>query len=181
MAVIPVANIYYLLCYAWDEFAPRQMDRYAAEDFPDTLHLFARQLVVGINALHRQGFETGYIPQEESTSTPRGRILMAQSIRAMTMQPKRVYCAFDEMSADIRSNQVLKATLSRLLGEETLEIPIRRELRRTIGLLANVSVIELSARVFHAVRVHQNNRLYSFLLTISSFLFECMEAKDRAG
>jgi 5-methylcytosine-specific restriction enzyme subunit McrC len=181
MAFIPVANIYYMLCYAWDEFAPLQIDRYAAEDFPDTLHLFSRQLIAGLGALHRQGFETDYIPLEESTSAPRGRILIAPSIRTMTRQPGKVYCAFDEMSADIRSNQILKATLHRLLGEGTLQIPIRKELRQTIGLLANVRAIELNARVFHDVRLHQNNRLYSFLLTISRFLFESMEAQDRAG
>jgi 5-methylcytosine-specific restriction enzyme subunit McrC len=181
MAFIPVANIYYLLCYAWKEFAPRQIERYAAEKFPDTLHLFARQLIRGVHLLRRQGFETGYIAQEESTSAPRGRILMAPSIRTITRQPGRVYCEFDEMSADISSNQILKATLSRLLGEETLEIKIRRELRQTIALIANVRSIELDARMFHAIRVHQNNSLYSFLLTICRFLFESMEAQDRAG
>lgn len=181
MASIPVANIYYLLCYAWNEFAPRQMDHYAAEDFSDTLGLFSRQLIVGVRALHRQGLETGYVPVEESTSTPRGRILMAPSIRTMTAQPRRVYCAFDELSADIPSNQILKATLSRLLGEEAFELPIRRELRQSIALLANVRNIRLDARVFHEVRVHQNNRLYSFLLTICRFIFECMEAQDRPG
>jgi 5-methylcytosine-specific restriction enzyme subunit McrC len=181
MVSIPIANIYYLLCYAWDEFAPRQMDKYAAEDFPDTLHLFARQLIVGLKALHRQGFETGYVSLEESTNTPRGRILIAPSIRVMTTQPQRIYCAFDEMSADIRTNQILKATLERLLGEATLENAVRRELRQMAGLLANVRSIELSDWVFHSVRVHQNNRLYSFLLTICRFLFECMEAQDRAG
>src|SRR5437762_12687815 len=101
MASIPVANIYYLLCYAWNEFAPRQIARYAAEEFPDTLHLFSRQLIIGIQSLHRRGFETGYIPLEESTGTLRGRILMAPSIRTMTMQPRRLYCAFDELSTDI--------------------------------------------------------------------------------
>ena len=178
MAVIPVANLYYLLCYAWDEFAPRQMDRYAAEDFPDTFHLFSRQLIVGVRALHRQGFETGYIPLEESTSNPRGRILMAPSIRTRAMSPKKVYCAFDEMSADILSNQILKATLRRLTGEETLQGPLRRELRQTMGLLASVRDIELTRRVFHSVRVHQNNRLYSFLMTICHFLWERMEALE---
>ncbi len=181
MALIPVANIYYLLCYAWDEFAPRQIARYAAEDFPDTLHLFSRQLIAGLQALHRQGLETDYVPIEESTSAPHGRVLIAPSIRTLSTQPRRVYCAFDEMSADIRSNQILKATLNRLLGEETLESPIRREVRQTVGLLANVRSMELNSRVFHAVRLHQNNRLYSFLLTICRFLFECMEAQDLVG
>lgn len=136
MASIPVANIYYLLCYAWNEFAPRQIERYAAEEFPDTLHLFSRQLIIGLQSLHRRGLETGYIPLEESTSTPRGRILMAPSIRMMTMQPGRLYCAFDEMSADTQSNRILKATLKRLIVVQEIEAPIRRELRQTSAFAA---------------------------------------------
>ncbi|NDJ12969.1 MAG: hypothetical protein EBY17_17515 [Acidobacteriia bacterium] len=181
MPSIPVANIYYLLCYAWNEFAPRQIERHAAEEFPDTLHLFSRQLIIGLQSLHRRGLETGYIAVEESTSTPRGRILIASSIRTMTMQPKRLYCTFDEMSADVQTNQILKATLNRLLGVHELEPSVRRELRQASALLRDVHDVELSARLFHAVRLHQNNRLYSFLLTICRFLFECMEAQDRPG
>jgi 5-methylcytosine-specific restriction enzyme subunit McrC len=181
MASIRVSNIYYLLCYAWNEFAPRQIERYAAEEFPDTLHLFARQLISGLQALHRQGFETDYIPLEESTNTPRGRILMAPSIRTMTIQPRRLYCASDTRSSDIHSNQILKATLKRLLGVEALETSLRRELRQATALLRDVRDVKLNARVFHAVRLHQNNRLYSFLLTICRFLYECMDAQDRPG
>lgn len=181
MASIPVANIYYLLCYAWDEFAPRQMDRFAAEKFPDTLHLFSRQLIVGIQSLHQRGFEMGYIPLEGSTSVLRGRILVAPSIRTMTTQPRKLYCTFDEMSADIHSNQILKATVKRLLGIKSLEASLRRELHQSAALLRDVREVELTVRFFHAVRLHQNNRMYSFLLTVCRFLYECMEAQDRSG
>jgi len=27
---IPVQNIYYLLCYAWDQFAPKQLEKMAS-------------------------------------------------------------------------------------------------------------------------------------------------------
>lgn len=181
MESIPVANIYYLLCYAWDEFAPRQIEQHAAEDFPDTLHLFSRQLVVGLQSLHRTGFESGYIAREETTTIVRGRILMTPSIRTRAVQPRRLYCGFDEMSVDILSNQILKATIKRLVGVQQLGTPLRRELRQTSSLLRDVSDIQLNARVFHAVPLHQNNRLYSFLLTICRFLYECTEAQDRHG
>ena len=67
------------------------------------------------------------------------------------------------------------------MGADTLGGPIRRELRQTLCLLAKVRDIDLNFRVLHAVRVHQNNRLYSFLLTICRFLFDSMDAQDRAG
>lgn len=181
MASIPIANIYYLLCYAWNQFAPRQIERYAAEDFPDTLHLFSRQLIIGLQSLRRRGFESGYIPLEGSISTPRGRILMAPSIRTMAVHPGSLYCAFDEMSVDIQSNQILKATLKRLLGVRELETSLRREIREASALLHGVHDVELNARMFHAVRLHQNNLVYSFLLAICRFLYESMEAQDRPG
>jgi 5-methylcytosine-specific restriction enzyme subunit McrC len=181
MASIPVANIYYLLCYAWNEFAPLQIALHAEEEFRDTLHLFSRQLIIGLQSLHRRGLETGYIPLEQSTSTPRGRIFMAPSIRTITMQPGKLYCALDQMSADIQSNQILKATVTRLLTLQELEMRVRRDLRQTNALLRDVRDIELNARVFHAVRLHKNNLLYSFLLTICRFLYECMGAQDRPG
>jgi 5-methylcytosine-specific restriction enzyme subunit McrC len=181
MASIPIANIYYLLCYAWNEFAPLQIRPQAAEEFSDTLQLFSRQLATGIQLLHKRGFETGYIPVEEITSNPRGRILMAPSIGTMTSQPRKLYCACDEMSADIQSNQILKSTVRRLLTLQDLQTPVRRELRQASALLRGVQEVELTARMFHAVRLHQNNRLYSFLLTICRFLFESMEPQDKVG
>lgn len=181
MVSIPIANIYYLLCYAWNEFAPRQIQPTAAEEFSDTLHLFSWQLATGIQALHKRGFETGYIPVEETTSNPRGRILMKPSIRTMTLQPGKLYCACDEMSADIHTNQILKSTVNRLLTLHELKPSVRRDLRRGCELLRGVQQVELTARMFQDVRLHQNNRQYGFLLTICRFLFECMGSQDKLG
>jgi 5-methylcytosine-specific restriction enzyme subunit McrC len=178
---VPVANIYYLLCYAWDQFAPRQMCGVAAEEFPDTLHLFSHLLLVGLRALHRRGLETGYIPIEEAASVVRGRILVGQTIRLLTIQPRRLQCAFDEMSADILSNQILMATVKRLLGEQALARQFRADLRNALALLPGVHDIELNARTFHQVRLHQNNRLYLFLINICRFFYESLEAQDRPG
>ena len=178
---IPVANIYYLLCYAWKEFAPRQMSSVAAEAFPDTLHLFSYLLVVGLRALHRRGLEMGYVAKEELTTTLRGRILIGDTIRLVTKQPQTVFCSFDEMTADILSNQILKATMRRLLGEQGLKAELRTQVRQTLSLLPGVSEIELNARLFHEVRLHQNNRLYSFLINICRFFWESLEANERPG
>ena len=178
---IPVANIYYLLCYAWDEFAPRQMSGVTVEDFPDTLHLFSHLLLVGLRALHRRGLETGYVPVEEATGTVRGRILFQKTIRLLTLQPKRLHCAFDEMSADVLTNRILRTTLKRLIGEQSLSKKLRAELRSAQSLLPGVCDIQLNPRVFHQVRLHQNNGLYSFLINICRFFYESLEAQDRPG
>jgi 5-methylcytosine-specific restriction enzyme subunit McrC len=180
---IPIANIYYLLCYAWDEFAPQRLSGVAAEEFTDTLHLFFHLLVIGIRTLHRQGPERGYMVTDEPISTVRGRILMGETIRLLNTHPKKVCCSFDEMSADILSNQILRATVKRLLGEESLKQDRKRraELRQTLTLLSGIRDIELNARLFQEVRLHQNNRLYSFLINVCRFFYESLEAEEQPG
>jgi 5-methylcytosine-specific restriction enzyme subunit McrC len=178
---IPVANIYYLLCYAWDEFVPHQMAGFAAEEFPDTLHLFSHLLAVGVRAVHRRGLDRGYVVIQESTSTVRGRIRMRDTIRLCAKQPQRVFCAFDEMTVDIVSNQILRATARRLLGANGLKPELRTQMREALSLLAHVTEIELSSRLFHEVHLHQNNRLYSFLINICRFFFESLEAQEHPG
>jgi 5-methylcytosine-specific restriction enzyme subunit McrC len=178
---IPVANIYYLLCYAWDEFAPQLMNSLKAEHFPDALHLFSRMLVLGIARLQRRGLETGYVGTEEPTSVVRGRIVIGRTLQIRAQQPQRLVCVFDEMSSDILSNQILKATLRAIIGVQELDANLRAEIRRTYQSLTRVTDIDLCARIFHEVRLHQNNRLYSFLINICRFFFESLQACEQSG
>jgi 5-methylcytosine-specific restriction enzyme subunit McrC len=157
------------------------MSGVAVEEFPDTLHLFSHLLLAGLRALHRRGLETGYIPVDEPSSTVRGRILIGPTIRLLAVPLMKVHCSFDEMSADILSNQIVKATLMMLLGEQLLDGQRRAELRHALALLPGVRDIELNARVFHQVCLHQNNRLYSFLISICRFFYESLEAQDGPG
>jgi 5-methylcytosine-specific restriction enzyme subunit McrC len=178
---IPIANLYYLLCYAWDEFAPQQMASIAAESFPDTLHLFASLLVLGVRTLHRRGFEMGYMPVEERTTTVRGRILLSETIRTRVQSPARVYCSYDELRLDTLTNRILRQTLWGLLHEASLQPRHRAEVRSAVRLLAEVSPIRLNVRVFYEVRLHHNNHFYSFLLSICRFLYESLGGQDQGG
>ncbi len=178
---IPVQNIYYLLCYAWDEFAPKQMEKIASENFPDAMHLFARLLATGARLLHQRGLETGYITLECSTSSPRGRVSIGETLRLAATQPTRVRCAHDEMSTDVLTNQILKATLGRILETAGIRRELRAEVRQAQRLFERVQRIELTPRVFYQVRLHQNNRFYAFLINVCHFLFESLQPVDRAG
>jgi 5-methylcytosine-specific restriction enzyme subunit McrC len=178
---IPIQNIYYLLSYAWEEFAPRQLEKIASEPFPDALHLFAAMLEAGVRSLHRRGFETGYVTFEEPTSSPRGRILMGQTIRLVAIQPGNVCCAYDELVPDVLTNQILKATLGQILETDGLNRSLRAKVHGAYRLLDQVSNIVLTPRVFLQVRLHQNNRFYSFLIHVCRFLFDSLQPLDQVG
>ena len=62
---IPIANIYYLLCYAWDVLEEKEsLADVDVLDSTDILDLFARVLVNGTRRLVRRGLDRGYLPRE---------------------------------------------------------------------------------------------------------------------
>src|SRR4051812_9863946 len=126
MDTIPVANIYFLLCYAWDQFAPDALNRIAGEQAADILELFSRLLATGVRTLHKRGFETGYIEREEVTSTIRGRILLGPSLKSRANVAHRLVCSHDELTSNVLRNQILKSTLLRILEYAVINSALRR-------------------------------------------------------
>ena len=53
---------------------------------------------------------------------------MKDTAHVRIRHPQQVFCSFDDLSADILSNQILRATVRRLLGEETLDASLSGDL-----------------------------------------------------
>ena len=55
MMKIPIQNIYYLLCYAWNKLDERDIVDVRGIDSTNILDLFARVLIGGLSRLFKQG------------------------------------------------------------------------------------------------------------------------------
>jgi 5-methylcytosine-specific restriction enzyme subunit McrC len=111
VAAIPIKNVYYLLCYAWNRL--EQGEIVGVDQVPTTelVDLFALVLCDGLRHLARRGLEQGYQLREEELSGVRGRLDVANSVRRFLFMQGRSFCSFDEISADTSANRILKATL----------------------------------------------------------------------
>jgi len=178
---IPIANIYYLLCYAWSEIELERMIRISFDQCPDANHLFAQVLIEGIHLIRKRGLETSYVTFEEATRSPRGRIMLTQSLPLLAAGGGRLFCGFDEMSPDILTNRILKATAMDLAIDKALDKSLRAKLRAAAALLAGVGTIALTPRIFDQVRLHPNNLLYGVLIIVCRWVYEAKVAEDRPG
>lgn len=171
---IPIANIYYLFCYAWDRFEQARAISTGAEESPDLPNLLARVMLNGVRHLLRRGLDRGYQPQLEVLETVRGRIVLNDSLLLRAQRVHRLACEFDELSHDVLHNQIIKAMMQRLSRADSLDKDLAHELRTTSRLLGDVSDIRMTPAVFGRVHLHRNNAYYDLLLRICRLAFDLM-------
>lgn len=178
---IPIQNVYYLLCYAWDKLAEEEIVAVDPISSPNLADLFARVLVTGTNHLLRRGFDRGYVPHQEWTGRLRGRICLQEAVRTNGTRTGRLPCAFDELSYNVLHNQILKATMQRLSRVDGIAPESSEGLVQMCRMFADIDNIRLTARIFGLVQLHRNNRFYDFLLKVCELVHRNLLVSEKSG
>ncbi len=179
---IPIANIYYLLCYAWDVLEEKEtLNDVDALESTELLDLFARVLVNGTRRLLRRGLDRGYLPREEEIAGVRGKVLVTTTLRRNLLRQGRAACDWDELEYNTLPNRIIKTTLQRLCDAVELDKNTRADVHDLLRWLAPVQAVELRAEHFRRVQLHRNNRIYGFLLHICEFIHEHWLPAERGG
>lgn len=178
---IPIQNIYYLLCYAWDKLAEKDIVDVQPLDQTSLADLFAQVLINGTRHLVRRGFDRGYVLHHEWTSRLKGRLCFQEAVTRGMPRTSTLPCEFDELSHDVLHNQILKATMSRLMRMRGLAPELAGGLAQLRRLLSGVRDIELTSRLFGQVQLHRNNQFYDFLLKVCELSFRNLLPTERSG
>jgi 5-methylcytosine-specific restriction enzyme subunit McrC len=178
---IPIANIYYLLSYAWDHLDEREIVDVHPEDETELIDLFARVLINGTNHVLRRGLDRGYIAHEEAVAGIRGKFVPAATIKRNLLMTGRAQCDFDELSPDVVHNQILKATFTTLLRSRNLDTTLREETRDLRRRLAFVTDVDVTNAHFRRAQVHRNNAFYDLLLKVCRFVMDNLMIDERTG
>ncbi len=178
---IPIENIYYLLCYAWDKLAER--DLVSVESIPSTnlVNLFARVLINGTRMLLKRGLDRGYEHQEEWTSRLRGRIGFAEVACGRTHLSGKLPCRFDEMTHNVLHNRILKSTIALLINTDSIDRENADTLSGLLRHLPDIEPIKLNGRIFSEVRLNRNNRFYAFLMCICEIVYRNLLISEKTG
>ena len=169
---IPIQNIYYLFCYAWGRFEESKVVDVGGVDSPELVDLLAKVLSSGLKRLIRMGIDRGYVVVKEDSSVLRGRVNINQSMRLKFQRALKLHCEFDEFQLDILTNQILKATTTRLLRVASIDSKVARELRSLSRVFDSVSELKLSKQLFRQVQIHRNNAFYDFLMKVCELLYD---------
>lgn len=167
---IPIRNLYYLFCYAWERFPEGEHVEVGVDECPDVLNLFGRLLVNGVNRLLRRGLDRGYRPFVEETRAPRGRMVLDEIVKTQSLRRGAVICAYDELTVDVLHNRLLKGTAIQLSGAVGVEPRLAHELRLAAKRMDGVAAIKPTAGMFSRVQLSRNTGQYAPLLRLCEII-----------
>jgi 5-methylcytosine-specific restriction enzyme subunit McrC len=179
--MIPIQNIYFLLCYAWDTLPEGQVVKVSEDECDTPVELFARVLEGGVTHLLKRGLDRGYITEEIDTSSLRGKLDVSTTVKRNLLHQAKAHCIVDSLSYDVAHNQIIKATLGRLVQLGSLK---RDRHDRLLGLyrkLNEVTDIDVTAKDFDRVQLHRNNAFYGFLLHVCRLIHENLIVDQDTG
>jgi len=178
---IPIQNIYYLLCYAWDKLEEGKKVNVSPSDYEDAIDLYARVLLNGCKHLFKRGLEHNYNSITREYAGIKGKIDFHSSLNKNLFKQGRAFCQFDEFEANILQNQLLKATLKRLTKINEIDKKVKQEVWYCYSKFVNVDDIDIQLSLFSKVKIHRNNSFYEFLLRICKLVIENTVLDESSG
>ena len=188
---IPIANIYYLLCYAWRHVEERDVIRVGELEELERVQvvgvrispydLLGKVLAEGTFRLIRRGIDRGYRDVHENLAGIRGKIVMGETVKRALRGRGQVACNFEEMSHDVLHNRILRSTLRSLLRLPNLHSDVRAEVRSAYVKLADVTVVALNRQLFQQVHLDRNRRYYRFLMSVCRLIHEQLLVDENSG
>lgn len=181
MSSIPIKNIYYMLCYAWNTLEQVDNLSLGTEKFDNIYNLFARIYIQGTNRLIKRGLNKYYIEESEELSTLRGKINITNSMKKQTFRNGRMICQYDNFSVDIILNQIIKTTINILGKKSDLDKELREKLFSLKPYFSEIQEIQLSNKLFSILKYNRNNHHYRMMIHISELLYKELITMDDNG
>ena len=178
---IPILNLYYLLCYAWNRLDEAEVVEVSSEDATNLLNLFAKVLLSGTSHLIKRGLDRGYIQHSEPLRGIRGKIDFSTTLTKQLCVNAKLQCEFDELSHNVLHNRILKTTISKLAISRNVDREIRDRLADIDRRLRAIDALPLSAGIFSRVQLHRNNAFYGFLMDVCEMVYQYYLISEETG
>ncbi|MBX9971141.1 restriction endonuclease [Priestia aryabhattai] len=180
-SVIPIQNIYYMLCYCSGILPEKQEVEVTGIGKTGLLDLFAEIFAKRLNSFVKRSFYKEYIPYEESTPTVKGKILFKESVAQVTLLKASLVCSRDEFSANIIHNQILKSTMHLLISHTTLRRPIKEHIKSLYRYFHEIDLVKIDNTSFDQLKLHRNNHHYRSILEICRIIHNYTLIDEESG
>lgn len=178
---IPIRNLYYLLCYAWDVLEERDDTLVSELEGLSHVELLAKVLSVSVQRLWKRGLDRGYRTIADDVRSPRGRLDVPRMVARQLEPLGLAACTFDELGHDVLHNQILATTARRLARLPQLHRELRAAMVAIDRTLADVSTIPVRSQTFSQVQLHGRLRRYRLPLHVCQLIHDQLVVDEVTG
>jgi len=178
---IPIENIYFLLCYAWNKLDEKERVNVSIDDKTELLDLFAKVLTNATKMLIKRGIAKNYVDHTKELAGVKGKVQISQTLKSNLLFKQRTICNFDDFSANIILNQILVSTIYRLIRTKGLDKQLKSELVSLQRMLSGIDQIEITNPLFKQVRLSRNNHFYGFVMNVCQIIYESTFPSEEQG
>ncbi len=157
-------NIYHMLAYAFHVLDAQGYRDVALEDFENTAELLSAILCKGVSIQLKRGLMREYIENEEPLSSPRGKILVSDSIKHMSVRSKQLVCSYDDFSVNAYNNRIIRTTFEVLLKADICK-KRKREIRKLLVFFDGIEPLNVHTIIWNQ-RYDRNNQTYRMLISV---------------
>lgn len=179
---IPIKNIYYMLCYAWNTLQRDDATLTGMEEFDNIFNLLAKLIISGVKNIIKRGFHREYLDFSDELTLIRGKIAIGDSLKQRSLMRKRLICNYDEFTDNVPFNQILKTTISILIRYPYLDSILKKELIDIRHYFSCIDEIRITSHTFLFLKYNRNNMHYKMLMSICELIYEGLitneEGKD---
>lgn len=172
--LIPIQNLYYLLCYVWD--VPEQKNKVKVDGikFHSLENLLGIVLCINCEHLLKRGLLCAYKTSQKEIEGIKGKLNVAQTLKNGRFKLGYTQCTVDDLSSNILVNQILFSTIKRLVTSSTLDGAVRERLCRILHKYPVMKEICLTSKVFRMVMIRKEYRNYALALHVCKLICQSL-------
>ncbi len=176
---IPIRNIYWMLCYAWNTLSLTRAVNVGTVSFDHIENLLARVLITAIRHLIKRGFDKDYRQRRDELSLVRGRIDLNASLKKQTEIRRRLVCVYDEFSANTDFNRILTWAIHALATNNQVALDYRRALRKLGPYFSTFQATAPTPEIRSRLMYNRNNQHYRMIINSCEWIYRRQMANEQ--
>lgn len=176
---VPMENLFLMLGAGLPPDAWRP-ERFPFATSPHLLGAFAAFFARTCESVLARGLLRGYRTHAERLLTLRGRVDLVRQLRRPGVDIP-VACTYDELTADVLENRVVKAALRRLLRVQDVGVDVQRSLRRELHRFEAVADVAPDIAAAEQLTYTRLNRHYEPLIRLALLVLRDVTLRHASG
>jgi 5-methylcytosine-specific restriction enzyme subunit McrC len=156
-----------MLSYLYDELRSRKFQNFDTTDIKTVDDLYATVICKWCSAIAHEGLYKEYVVvEDDELSSPKGQINVQASISQNTRSRGTLICSYDELSADIYINHILKGAVQDIIFDSSIDPDIKVEAQKTLMLFNGVSFTDINQVHWKDIKYNNNTARYKNLIEV---------------